>query len=277
MIPLYDLKTFNSSLAPRPYCTDELMLGLKIRPIQQALQHKYVQANDNYIKFLIVDCDHDDFYMWEHAKLAPPNLIVRNRQNGHYHAIWALSQPIYKDYQNKAKNLAYFAKIQQAYTTLCQGDKHYINLITKNPNHQFWETVQINRFYAYSLDELADFVELPRTITKKHALGEGRNCWLFDTVRKWAYREVLFYKQNQATFSDFYNVLLNRLEKANYFENSPALNLNELRAIAKSICKFCWSKFSIERFSEIQKIRAHKQKSLQRKKKNIEELRNEFS
>lgn len=269
MIPFYDLTRFNSSLSPRPYCSDNLGLGLKIRPLAKALSHKYIQANDNYIKFLVIDCDHNDFYAWEGANLAPPNLIVRNKENGHYHAIWALESPIFKDYINKARNLAYFAKIQQVYTNLCKGDKNYINLITKNPNHKFWETVQINRFHAYTLDELADFVELPQTITKKEALGEGRNCWLFETVRKWAYREVIFYKNNNAQLSDFYAVLLNRLEKLNCFENAPSLNFNELKAIAKSISKWTWQKFSAEKFSEIQSRRNKQRKSV----KNLETAR----
>lgn len=269
MIPFYDLTRFNSSLSARPYCSDNLGQGLKIRPLAQALSHRYIQVNDNYIKFLIVDCDHSDFFAWENAKLAPPNLIVRNKLNGHFHAIWALDSPIFKDYINKAKNLAYFAKIQHTYTHLCGGDKNYVGLITKNPNHLAWQTILINRFHAYSLDELADFVDLPKTITKKEALGEGRNCWLFETVRKWAYREVIFYKNNNAQLSDFYAVLLNRLEKLNCFENAPSLNLNELRAIAKSISKWTWQKFSAEKFSELQSRRNKQRKSV----KNLETAR----
>lgn len=274
---LYDLNDFNSSLSLRPYCTDELFLGLKIRPFAQAIKHKYIQANDNYIKFLVIDCDHNDFYAWEKAKLAPPNFIVKNPQNGHFHAIWALTNPIYRDYENKAKNLAYFAKIQQVYTALCNGDKNYINLITKNPNHTFWQTVQVNRFYSYTLDELADFVELPKTITKKQATGEGRNCWLFDSVRKWAYREVLFYKNNDAKQSDFYAVVLKKLEKLNCFENAPSLDFNELKAIAKSISKWTWHKFTNQEFKAIQTVRS-KKAAVKRTLKVQERLNNyEFS
>lgn len=276
---LYDLKTFNSSLAPRVYCSDDLTYGLKIRPTQQALACRYIQANDNYIKFLVIDCDHNDFYKWENAKLAPPNFIAKNKQNGHFHAVWALSSPIFKDYKNKAKNLAYFAKIQHVYTKLCDGDTNYINLITKNPNHHHWEVVWINRFYAYSLDELADFVELPQRIVKKEAVGEGRNCWLFEMVRKFAYKEVLFYKQHNAKYEDFYNVLLNKLEKSNVFENAPSLNFNELKAIAKSVAKWTWGKFNAEKFSAIQSTRGKKsaEKRTEKFLEKIEELRNEFS
>ncbi|MGY4675724.1 glycosyltransferase [Ursidibacter arcticus] len=102
---LYNINNFNSSLADKPYCSDDLSLGLKIRPKQQALTHKYIQANDNYIKFLVIDCDHVNAMVWEDGRLPKPNFIIRNKENGHFHIIWALSSPIFRDYINKAKNL----------------------------------------------------------------------------------------------------------------------------------------------------------------------------
>lgn len=273
---LYDLKTFNSNLPYKPYCTDFLQLGLKIRALEKALKHKYIQVNDNYIKFLVIDCDHTNANIYIDANIAPPNIIIRNPLNGHFHYVYALAYPIYKDYQNKAKNLAYFAKIQQAYTNLCKGDTNYINLIAKNPNHNHWQTTHINHFYPYSLDELADYVTLPQRLTKKQAMGEGRNCFLFDSIRVWAYKQVLFYKNNQATYTDFYNLLLDRLQKLNTFQNAPSLAFTELKAISKSVAKFCWSNFSNEKFSQIQTVRSHTREKVKKLKSALSEVRNEF-
>lgn len=271
---VYNLQTFNTSLSKKPYCSDELQLGLRIRPLEQALKYKYIQANDNYIKFLVIDCDHTNGNIYSDAGLPPPNFIVKNKENGHFHYIYALSNPIYKDYLNKAKNLSYFAKIQQIYTTLCQGDVNYINLIVKNPNNDFWQTSLINGFNSYTLDELADYVELPQKITKQKAVGEGRNCYLFDTVRQWAYKNVLFYKENGAKQSDFYNVLLSKLTNLNVFDTAPSLNYNELKAIAKSISSWTWKHFSISKFKEIQSHRAKKPRKMNDEIK--EELINVF-
>lgn len=277
MSTLYDKKTFISSLAPKLYCADNLQFGLKIRQKKLALLCRYIQANDNYIKFLVIDCDHYNSLIWDEGRLAAPNFVIKNPENGHFHLVWALASPIYKDYVNKAKNLAYFAKIQQAYTEVCKGDKQYINLIVKNPYHNHWKTYQPNFDYAYTLDELADYVELPKTITKKQAIAEGRNCWLFDTVRKWAYKEVLFYKQNHATESDFYNVVLNKLDKLNIFDNAPALLFNEIKTIAKSISKWTWQHFSAEKFSDIQTKRSNQRSSVKKSKIAQMEIINEFS
>lgn len=273
---LYDLNAFNASLAPKPYCTNDLSSGLRIRQKNQAVQYKYIQANDNYIKFLIVDCDHSNPYIWEQVGLPAPNLVVIDKNKRTSHLLWALSSPIYKDYVYKAKNIALFAKIQQVYTMLCNGDRAYIGLMTKNPNNNFWQTININYFYAYDLYELADYVKLPQKILKRDALGEGRNCWLFDTVRKFAYKEVLLYKEN-ANFQTFFNVVLAKLEKLNVFENSIGLQHKELWHIAKSISKWTWKHFSASKFSEIQTVRSHKRKAYKQKEVNIEGLKNELS
>ncbi|WP_192844260.1 replication initiation protein, partial [Rodentibacter caecimuris] len=178
--------------------------------------------------------------------------------------------------KHKAKNLSYFAKIQQAFTEKAKADTAFVGLIGKNPLNDSWHVFQPNYEYAYSLDELADWVVLPKKILKRKATGEGRNCWLFETVRKWSYREVLFYKANQATESDFRNVVLARLEKLNIFPNAQPLNFNELKAIAKSISKWTWERFSAEKFSEIQSHRNKQREQI--KKMNIaREAFNEFS
>ncbi|MFW2036897.1 plasmid replicase, partial [Acinetobacter junii] len=65
---------------------------------------------------------------------------------------------------------------------------------TKNPFHKdlrvtFW-TEQ-----AYKLDYLADFVELPNKLSKEQeVLGLVRNCIMFDTVRKWAYKAIIAHR-----------------------------------------------------------------------------------
>lgn len=277
MKALYTQTEFTASLHDYLLCTNDPQCGTKVRSKATALKHDYIQFNDNYIKFLWLDLDHEDVYIWEKVGLPAPNFVVRNKDNCRSHLVWALEAPIYKDYESKAKNLYYFAKIQQAFTEKAKADTAFVGLIGKNPVSDNWHVFQPNRHYPYTLDELADYVELPQHITKKQALGEGRNCWLFDTVRKWAYKEVLFYKTNQATQNDFYNVVLNRLEKINMFENAPPLDFNELKGIAKSVSKWTWKHFSAEKFSEIQQKRSHKWVQVNKSQIAAMEFLNEFS
>lgn len=272
---LYDLNKLNSILT-KPnliYGSDDLNFGIALQPSQKALKRAYIQANNQKaINLLVLDLDHSNPLIFEEVGLATPNFIIRDKSKNTSHLIYILESFITKDYERFGKNLKYFALIQQAYTKALNADPNYTNFIVKNPNHAKWLTTNPNPYRAYSLDELADYIKLPKRITKKQALGEGRNCYLFDVVRQWAYREVLFYKNNQATQTDFFNIVLNKLEKLNYFENAPSLGFNELKNIAKSISTWVWERFNSVEFSRIQSNRRKKAKAKLRK-----ELENEFS
>lgn len=272
---LYDLNKLNSIITQPNliYATDDLTYGIALQPSSKALKRAYIQANNQKaINLLVLDLDHPNPLIYETVGLATPNFIIRDKSKNTSHLIYILENFITKDYERFGKNLKYFALIQQAYTKALNADPNYTNLIVKNPNNARWLTTNPNPYRAYSLDELADYVELPQKLTKKQAMGEGRNCYLFDTVRQWAYREVLFYKNNQATQSDFFNIVLNKLEKLNYFENAPSLAFNELKNIAKSISEWVWERFSNAEFSRIQSNRRKKAKAKLRGK-----LENEFS
>lgn len=277
MESLYTIEEFKATLskAQKLYCSNDLEYGVRLLPTNIALNHHYIQVNtQKVLKALVIDIDHDDLMIFD-GKVAPPNFVVSNKHKKGGHLIWMLEVPIHKEYIEYNKALIYFAKIQQAYTKKLKGDVNYVNMITKNPcKNDVWNVWNVNHFYAYQLSELADYVELPKKILKREALGEGRNCFLFDSTRKWAYREVLFYKENGANLTDFYNVVLNKLEKNNVFENCLPLNFNELKNIAKSISKFCWLNFSVEEFKKIQKARSDKA-SIKRKNKKQERL-NEY-
>lgn len=277
---VYDKNFLKSKLstAQKLYCSNDLNFGLRLLPVKYAIEHKYIQANnDKAIMFLVIDLDHNNPLIFEEVGLPAPNFITIS-DTGTSHYCYVLSYPIFKDYVKNQKALTYFSKIQQAYTDKLKGDVQYVGLVMKNPlNEQQWKVWNVNHFYTYDLYELADYVELPKTITKKQAIGEGRNCFLFDTVRKFAYREVLFYKANKATLTDFYNVILNRLEKSNVFEKSPPLNFNELRAIAKSISSWTWKNFTVEKFTEIQTARSNQRTQVKKTRLAKNEATYEFS
>lgn len=282
----YDKKALEARLRKikKIYCSNDLNFGVKLLPIDYALNHRYIQVNnDKAIMFLVIDLDHNNPIIFEEIGLPAPNFATIDPVKNTSHYCYALSMPIYKDYQENDKALRLFAKIQHAYTKILKGDPLYTGMITKNPLCDYWKVWNINHFYPYDLCELADYVDLPKTINKREAIGEGRNCFLFDAVRKFAYKEVLFYKKNNATESDFYNLILDKLQKSNVFTNSLPLEFNELKNLAKSISKWTWLNFSIEKFSEIQSHRGRKGGKKSGEKRNIEKLKlmekfsNEFS
>lgn len=122
---------------------------------------------------------------------------MQNIENGHCHFLYALETPICKTNNAKPKPLDYFSKIEHTYTEKLNADPDFGGLLTKNPNSKKWR-VTVFPISLYSLNHLADFVDLPPKIPKKEAVGVGRNCILFDAIRKFAYKNVLFYKENGA-------------------------------------------------------------------------------
>lgn len=253
-----DKALFNKPLHHTLLCSNNLEYGVKVRRKDYAIKHKYIQFNDHFIKFLVLDIDRKDcFWDWDYQNLPAPHFVVANPENGHCHYIYALATPICRTNNARKEPLEYFAKIQQAYTKALNADPNFAGLLTKNPNSEKWRVSQFAT-EPYTLAYLADFVELPKKILKREATGEGRNCYLFDSVRRFAYSEVMFYKNNGAKLDDFNRVILAKLEKLNIFENAPSLNFNELKAIAKSVSKWVWRNFTTSKFSQIQTKRIEK-------------------
>lgn len=253
--PNYSLQDFNDRLHHTLLCSSDLTSGTFLRKKKFALKHDYIQFNDLFIKFLVLDIDRPSSALdWEELHLPAPHFVVVNPENLHCHYIYALEIPICRTDNARLKPLEYFAKIQQAYTDKLNADRAFAGLLTKNPNSNAWNVTQWAR-YPYSLDYLAEFVELPKRLTKRTVIGEGRNVYLFDTIRRFAYKEVLFYKLHKAKQPDFYAVLLAKLERMNVFPNSEGLGFNELKSIAKSVSKWVWRNFSIEDFVNIQSNR----------------------
>ena len=269
----YSLQDFNNRLFHTLLCSSNLEYGSFYRKKQYALLHDYIQFNDLFIKFLVLDIDRPLSAMaWEDLNLPPPHFVVQNPENQHCHYIYALEYPICKTDNARLKPLEYFAKIQFAYTEQLKADPNFAGLLTKNPNSKKWRVTQW-AYYPYTLDYLADYVELPKKLLKREVIGEGRNVYLFNSIRKFAYSEVLFYKKNGAKQEDFYALILSKIEHMNVFKNSAPLGFNELKNIAKSVSKWTWRNFSAKQFSEIQTARCNKRQTVKNKIQNIAELK----
>ena len=83
--------------------------------------------------------------------------------------------------------------------------------------------------------------------------GVGRNCTVFDELRAIAYREVLEFKRNGSL--DTFRARLERVALGINRQFPKALNLSEVRAIAKSVANWTWRHFSEEQFAQVQALR----------------------
>ena len=234
--------TFLQKLPKKPYCTNDLQSGLKIRPISTALKYRYIQLNHMVVNYLIFDVDRPGAALAaEDANVATPNLAVINKENPHAHLIYLLQTGVSRFPTSSLKALRYLAAVERAYTLRLGADFGYAGLITKNPLNPFWQTWNIHN-NLFDLAEIADYVELEkvRTNTKPEVeIGFGRNVYLFDSGRYWAYEAVRTFRQDK-TYQDFIKAVYSHLQSLNSLFTAP-LPISEVLSTAKSIAKWTWT------------------------------------
>lgn len=183
-----------------PLASDELREGIYRTSRTKALDKRYIEANPEAISnLLVIDIDHSDALlrtMWDRDGWRP-NAVVENPVNGHAHGVWALENPFPRTEYARRKPLAYAAAVTEGLRRSVDGDRGYSGLITKNPEHEHWDSHWVTD-HLYSLDELAFWLDetgfMPpkswRHTRRKTPVGLGRNCALFESARTWAYRQV---------------------------------------------------------------------------------------
>ncbi|MEG1399955.1 MAG: replication initiation protein [Acinetobacter sp.] len=243
------LEQFTDHLPNKPYCSDYLHLGLQIRPKNLALLKRYIQPNHPYYThFFVFDLDYPtayiDFY-YSMVGVPTPNLIVENPENGHAHYIYKLLTPIYNTNASNDKPIKYGNAVYTALRTALDADINYSGLITKNAVHEHWRT-HVLREQPYTLDQLSERLDLTtRQINKQikvdEAVGLGRNCCVFHTVRHWAYVEVRQYRGK--SFNPWLESVIAQCCSVNAQFSVP-MQYNEVKGIAKSIARWVWKKDS---------------------------------
>ena len=252
------LADFFNNLAYKPYCADDLLYGLQIRPKKTAINMQYIQGNQPcMIHYFFFDIDRAEAVMaWHDANLPMPYWTAQTPKNGHAHICYKLAIPLCTSDLGSQKAIVYASKVQAGLANKLGADVGYSHLITKNPFHKDWRVTFWSE-QAYTLDYLADFVELPKKLSKKQeVLGLGRNCTLFENARKWAYKAVRDYFHHYSSL-EWDKAVLAHLEALNREFEVP-LPYSEVKATAKSIAKYCWNKFSYAGFSEWQSKNAER-------------------
>ena len=235
---------FFDNLPLKPYCTNDLSYGLKIRPKQSAIRMSYIQPNFPFIIiYLMFDVDRSEAgASWIDAGLPKPTFIVVNLANGHAHLIYELQTPVLLWENASPKPIAYLDAIRRAYAFALGADLGYSSLITKNPSHRTWYTFASS--LQYELWELADYVTLENSHYKqRRGIREdyaalGRNCTLFEVGRFHAYDRVFGLNGH----SELYAVVYGYISKYNATEFSESLSEREVHGIAISISQWTWER-----------------------------------
>ena len=242
-----NIEHFTNKLPSKPYCSDDLNYGVRILPKRLALLKKYIQPNHPYYThFFVFDLDYPTAYVdlfYSMVGVPTPNLIVENPENGHAHYVYQLKTPIYNTDASKPKPIEYGNAVYNALRELLNADRGYTGLITKNALHRHWRT-HVLREKPYTLNQLSEHLELTskevnKPIQPDDAVGLGRNCCVFHTVRKWAY--VAIRKHRGSTYNQWLDAVLNECVSLNNQFTLP-MNHNEMKGIAKSIARWVWKR-----------------------------------
>lgn len=239
----------------RPYVTNNLALGLTVRPLVQAFAFSYIQYNSPVSDhLLIIDYDapasvpiHEQ---WQLSGLGQPLYIASNADGMKGHIAWALKTPVATCDAAKLKPLQYLARIEEGYRLAMDGDKAFSGLITKNPIHERWSTTW-HSAQLHTLDELAECVSISRytsgkTKAQKAAeavtpTGLGRKVLSFEIGRQWAYSAVSdYWDLGQEAWSEAVRC---QIESINDGFESP-LQSSHIKSVAKSIAGWVWKRFT---------------------------------
>ena len=250
----------SQSLPKKPYCTDDLAQGIYPRLQRIAIKKRYIQLNPPSMQhWLVFDIDRpNSAYAWYDANLPTPFAVVVNESNTHCHIIYRLESSVCTSDLAHEKPLRYLDAIQRAYTAKLQADVNYSGLITKNPFSQnHWRVIYCAVNALYTLDYLAEWVDLTQVPKRckiaSEAVALGRNCALFDSLRKVAYKSIREYRTGKVdTWREY--VLNQAIAQNTYSEPLPH---SEVKAIAKSVANWVWKHMKQDnpRFTESLKHR----------------------
>jgi hypothetical protein len=239
----------------RPYCAFVKNHAI-VRRQDIALGAPYLQLNPPvHRSWLLLDIDRAGAsHAWDDAGLPAPTYCAINRQNGHAHLGYALSAPVCTSDAARMAPLRYLAAIEYAYIEKVRADAAFTGPLAKNPLHPSWQVWEPANAPVYELGYLADFVDLPSKRLPKTP-GVGRNCDLFDGLRKWAYSAVRKYWRPGGE-ERWRTAVRLQAEALNTF--AVPLGAAEVAGIARSVARRVWRWFSPAEFREVQAARGQR-------------------
>lgn len=251
------MNMLKKELPLKPYCTNDLKKGLRIRTRATALKKRYIQLNPPHQKmFITFDLDYETWaYVARDANLPQPLWCVGNAANGHAHLIYGLLHPVCTTSAAHVKPLRYLAAIEGAMARKLGADPMYSGLISKNPWSSEWvvyETGKMLYDLAYLADYLPEMSVKPLKKPRTDIAGLGRNCCVFEAVRVWSYQEVRRYWGEGKGLCSWMEAVESRCAEENAKFAEPLFE-GELRGIARSIARWTWQHMDPAGFSEWQR------------------------
>lgn len=230
-------------------CSDN-KTATNIRPREYAIRYPYMQANrPGMVSWLIFDLDHSNSMVWDDEGFPAPNMVVRNRKNGHAHLFYAIP-PVCTTENGRSKPIAYMKAVYEAMAMRLSADPSYSGPVAKTPGHPWWNTWEIHSA-VYDLGELAEYVELEsRPPWSKgpdlESVSHSRHCLLFEELRFFSY-SIVSKAREEGSYRSFYRAVEAYAYNRNSFKQrgfSEDLSISQVRATVKSVARWTWDKYT---------------------------------
>lgn len=234
------LVSFCENLPYRVHATNDKKTGVYAYERSKALLMNEIAPDPTgWITGLRVDVDRPDAATsWAEAELPQPTFTIRNALNGHCHLIWQLQGWVNEE---KEKAVRYFDAVRDAYTVAVGGDHAYAGWLMHNPRSERYQTICGPD--SYRLGTLAAGIDLSQHVRIRKDVTEavGRNCSLFNTVRREVYKFVDLYRSvgNRDAFEERVLEVCSRRNS----EFVVALPWSEVCSVARSISRWTWTKY----------------------------------
>lgn len=250
------LRLLEQTLPSWSWASDDKVADEKM-PREKAVNHRYIQINTrNLTNWLIFDLDHGNAMIYEDKNMPVPNLIVRNRKNGHSHLFYAI-EPVSTSEKSRRHPADYLNYVREWMKGYLEADKAYSGgPLAKNPLHPHWFTTDLhgNRYslgeimeYYPTKDEKADKEKRKQDQAKKRGKplednGSSRHVALFNLVRRFAYDNVSDFRANNASAGAFMDALVSFAESRNDFDRP--LPCSSIKSTARSVSRWVWKKYT---------------------------------
>ncbi|WP_163650713.1 replication initiation protein [Modicisalibacter sp. 'Wilcox'] len=248
--PIDAASHFADTLPARPRCANDPATDNRIRIRSRALGYRLIEPNTaGMVRWLMFDVDRPGAVLdWEDLRAPAPTLTCQNPENGHAHLLYALAVPVARTDAARLAPLRYAEAIERSLRRTLMADRGYARTLVKNPLHPHWRVSQWAD--AYTLGDLASELTLTsfREAANDDVAGLGRNCDTFDRLRQHAYRVVRdFWGPGGET-----RFRAHLIDVAGDMQSAfiTPLPHKEVEAIAKSVARWTWKRFTPETFRD---------------------------
>lgn len=253
-------------LARKPRCS-ETKDHSRIRTASHALTHPYIQPNSPVAySRLVFDLDwhqplhrfHElplrylaDTHAWENdLGLPAPSWAAISKDKNSGHLGYELETPVGRHENARVKPQQLLAALEAAMCLKLGADPGFTGQLCKNPINANWDLYK-GPENARDLNELAEYVELTtrkaQTYNRTPRGEVGRNVFLFDEVRFWAYDNIDAYRgAGYEAWEQSVVATAERINSASYdhlpfLAGRGLLLFTECRAIGKSVARWSWA------------------------------------